>query len=83
MKTKLNLTEELKENIRVRAKAHINSTDPCPDHWDSIETSDGFMDYNVWQNDDTLEWNLAVYPTFDSGNGYLSTDTANYQTIEL
>jgi len=25
---KLNLTEEIKENIRVRAKAHINSTDP-------------------------------------------------------
>jgi hypothetical protein len=25
---KLNLTDETKENIRVRAKAHINSTDP-------------------------------------------------------
>ena len=79
----MKLTKEIKQTVRDRAKQHINSTDPCPDHWDAIETSDGFIDFNVWQNDDTLEWNLAVYPTVDSGNGYLSTDTENYQTIEL
>ena len=77
------ITEEIKETVRDRAKQHINSDDPCPDHWDAIETSDGFIDYNVWQDDVTHEWNLAVYPTIDRGNGYLSTDTENHQTIEL
>ena len=43
----LNLTDDIKNNIRVRAKAHINSTDPSTDHWDSIETPDGFVDFNI------------------------------------
>ena len=85
MKTKLNLTEELKQNIRVRAKAHINSTDPSPDHWDSIETSDGFVDFNVWKDDDYRdgEWIVACYATYSTDDGYVHTDTSNYKRIAL
>ena len=43
----MSLTDDIKNNIRVRAKQHINSTDPSTDHWDSIETPDGFVDFNI------------------------------------
>jgi hypothetical protein len=89
MKTKLNitgLTEEIKENIRVRAKQHINSTDPCPDHWDSIETPDGFVDFNIWQDDDYKngEWIVTCYETYISiDNGYRYTDTETSERLAL
>ena len=79
----LNLTEKLKENIRFRAKAHINSTDPCPDHWDSIETPDGFVDFNVWQDDDYGEWIVTCYGTYEADDGILSTDTSTFKRIDL
>ena len=81
---KLNLTDDIKENIRVRAKAHINSTDPSTDHWDSIETPDGFVDFNIWQDDDYKngEWIVTCYDTYCStDDGYLCTDTSTDNPI--
>ena len=88
MKTEINingLTEEIKENIRVRAEQHINLTDPCPDHWDSIETPDGFIDFNVWKDDDYKngEWIVTCYGTYEADDGILSTDTSTFKRIEL
>lgn len=83
---KLNLTEETKENIRARAKAHINSTDPSPDHWDSIETPDGFVDFNIWQDDEYRggEWIVTCYDTYCStDDGCVHTDTSTFKRISL
>jgi hypothetical protein len=83
---KLNLTEEIKENIRVRAKAHINSTDPSTDHWDSIETPEGWIDVNIWQDDDYRggEWIVTCYDTYCStDDGYVHTDTSTFKRIAL
>ena len=87
---KLNLTDDIKENIRVRAKAHINSTDPSTDpstdHWDSIETPDGFVDFNIWQDDEYRggEWIVTCYDTYCStDDGYLCTDTSTFKRIAL
>ncbi len=79
---KLNLTEETKENIRVRAKQHINSTDPSTDHWDSIETPEGFIDVNIWQDDE--EWIVTCYDTYHStDDGYVHTDTSTFKRLAL
>jgi hypothetical protein len=83
---KLNLTEEIKENIRVRAKAHINSTDPSTDHWDSIETPDGFVDFNIWQDDNYRggEWIVTCYDTYCStDDGCVHTDTSTFKRLAL
>ena len=82
----LNLTEEIKDNIRVRAKAHINSTDPSTDHWDSIETPNGFVDFNIWQDDDYRngEWIVTCYDTYRStDDGCVHTDTSTFKRIAL
>jgi hypothetical protein len=83
---KLNLTDDIKENIRVRAKQHINSTDPSTDHWDSIETPEGFVDFNIWQDDEYKggEWIVTCYDTYCStDDGYLCTDTSTFKRIAL
>ena len=83
---KLNLTDDIKETIRVRAKQHINSTDPSTDHWDSIETPDGFVDFNIWQDDDYRggEWIVTCYDTYHStDDGCVHTDTSTFKRIAL
>ena len=79
------LTEDIQENIRVRARQHINSTDPCPDHWDSIETPEGFIDFNVWQDDDYKngEWIVSCYDTYSTDDGSLCTDTTTFKRLAL
>ena len=60
----------------------MKETDPSPDHWDSIETPEGFIDVNIWQDDD--EWIITCYDTYCStDDGCVHTDTSTFKRIAL
>jgi hypothetical protein len=75
----MKLTEKQKQEARALAHNYIN-TATDDDWWSSIKTPDGYIDINVWQEDDT--WRLTAYSTTEAG-AYLSTNTSDYERIEL
>ena len=75
----MKLTEKQKQEARALAHNYIN-TATDDDWWSSIKTPDCHIDINVWQEDDT--WRLTAYSTTAEG-AYLSTNTSDYERIEL
>ena len=75
----MKLTDKQKQEARALAHNYIK-TATDNDWWNSIKTPDGYIDINVWQEDDT--WRLTAYSTTKEG-AYLSTNTSDYERIEL
>ena len=79
----MKLTDKQKQEARALAHNYIK-TATDKDWWHSIKTPDGYIDINVWQEDDDDTWRLTAYPTFKEGeNTYFSTNTSDYESIEL